>query len=89
MTIPGLYTHTKTGDKYIVLGIVTDSTNSQHYKRMVLYYSISHGPSDLHVRDEIEFHEPIDGDFTPRFQLERGAESIEHFETERSRKRST
>lgn len=45
--------HVKTGNKYIVLGIVTDCTNARDGEAMMLYRSVTSGQT--YVRDLREF----------------------------------
>lgn len=71
--VPGLYQHYK-GPLYVALCIVRDGTNDANYKKMVLYYSVEHGPKDLHVREEYEFLSSVGGLRHPvdRFRLIQG-----------------
>ncbi len=69
-TPPGVYQHHK-GPKYLVKGVVKDSTNARAGDLLVLYESLEgENIGDEHVRHEGEFNQKItwpDGQLRPRF----------------------
>jgi hypothetical protein len=54
---PGIYQHYK-GDKYRVLFVANDSSNSREGNKLVVYVSLKHGT--LNCRDLDEFTEVVD-----------------------------
>jgi hypothetical protein len=62
MTQAGIYRHYK-GGLYTVLMTALESTNGRERAPVVVY--VSHQDGSINVRDEREFHEPVEG--VPRF----------------------